>query len=200
MWPLLLCSLLSMTVILERAFFWLRVNIADDRNAIESLLETCRAHDPNDGGEQTANEAAGHGAVYAMLLSGVAYHGFSASKAMEAVALEELKKMRRGMNILDTVITAAPMLGILGTVTGIIGSFTALGQAGPGDPRTAIAGIAEALITTAAGLIISIGTVFPFNYYNARIEDARDLFEHYGTRLETARPRDTRQTARSGAL
>jgi biopolymer transport protein ExbB len=49
-----------------------------------------------------------------------------------------------------------------------------------------VSGIAEALITTAAGLGISVGTVFPFNYFNSRIEDARDLFEHYGTRLEIA--------------
>jgi biopolymer transport protein ExbB len=187
MWPLLLCSLLSLTVILERAYFWLRVNIADDRDTIEQLLETYRTHGRHGGGEQAADGSSGHGAVYAMLLCGLAHHEFSASRAMEAVALEELKKMRCGMNILDTVITVAPMLGILGTVTGIIGSFTALGQVGVADPQTVVAGIAEALITTAAGLVISAATVFPFNYFNSRIEDAQDLFEHYGTRLEIVR-------------
>jgi biopolymer transport protein ExbB len=195
MWPLLLCSLLSLTVILERAFFWMRVNVADDRDAIERLLETYRTHGPRNM-EQNLEETAGHGAVYAMLRRGIAHHAFAASKAMEAVALEELKTMRRGMNILDTVITVAPMLGILGTVTGIIGSFTAMGQAGPADPRAVTAGIAEALITTAAGLIVAVGTIFPFNYYNARIEDAQDVFEHYGTRLETSRGYACRETGR----
>jgi biopolymer transport protein ExbB len=196
MWPLLLCSLLSLTVILERAFFWLRINVADDRDAIDKLLESCRTRDRRGDGEQTEERSGRHGAVYGMLLRGMAHHEYSASRAMEAVALEELKKMRRGMNILDTVITVAPMLGILGTVTGIIGSFTALGQAGIADPQAVIAGIAEALITTAAGLIISVATVFPFNYFNSRIEDAQDLFEHCGTRLEIAREHVCREKER----
>jgi biopolymer transport protein ExbB len=121
-----------------------------------------------------------------MLASGTAHAGFSGSKAMEAVALDALKSMRRGMPILDTVITIAPMLGILGTVTGIISSFDLLGQSGVEDPKAVVAGIAEALITTAAGLGISIAAVFPFNYFNSRIENAQDTFEHYGTRLEIA--------------
>ena len=179
MWPLLACSLVSLTVIVERLAFWLRADVARDRAAIEGLLETYRL-----GGDHGESGTAPEGAVLRMLLSGLAHREFSCARAMETVALEELKRMRRGMSVLDTIITAAPMLGILGTVTGIIASFDMLGQVGVEEPTAVVAGIAEALITTAAGLIISIATVFPYNYFNARIEDAQELFEHYGTRLE----------------
>ena len=179
MWPLLLCSIISLTVILERAWFWLRLDLDKDKPAIEALLEAYWTGTARDAAPQR-----NAGAVFRMLLSGIAHTGFSSNKAMEAVALDAVKAMRRGMTILDTIITIAPMLGILGTVLGIITSFDMLGQTGVEDPKTVVAGIAEALITTAAGLTISVVTVFPFNYFNSRIEDAQDLFEHYGTRLE----------------
>ncbi len=81
---------------------------------------------------------------------------------MEIIALESLARMRKGMNILDTIITAAPMLGIMGTVLGIITSFDMLGAAGAAsEPRAVIGGIAQALITTASGLGIAVVTIFP---------------------------------------
>ena len=98
--------------------------------------------------------------------------------------MRSVAKMRRGMNVLDTVITVAPMLGIIGTVTGIIASFESLAIAGVGDPKAVIGGIAEALITTATGLVISVGTLFPYNYFNTRIERAQDLIEMYASHLE----------------
>ena len=184
MWPLLLCSLVSLTVILERCLFWMKAGLRKDRNICEKLLEEYRLGGSDWAPKPYAEHEAAHGAILRMLLSGLAHRDFSSTKAMEAIALDEVKKMRRGMNVLDTIITAAPMLGILGTVTGIITSFDMLGQVGVDDPKAVVAGIAEALITTAAGLVISVATVFPHNYFNARIDDAIDLFEHYGTRLE----------------
>jgi biopolymer transport protein ExbB len=183
MWPLLLCSLLALTVIIERACFWLRLDMAGDGKDVERLLdEYYRGGDWRKLAER--DRSLTRGVVCRMLLSGMAHDGFSSTKAMEAVALEAVRTMRRGMGVLDTIITVAPMLGILGTVLGIISSFDMLGQAGINEPQAVVAGIAEALITTAAGLIISITVVFPFNYFNARIENARDVLEHYGSRLE----------------
>lgn len=179
MWPLLLCSVTSLTVILERAWFWARLDLDRDKAIIETMLEACRTQ-----GAAIPPQTQTWGIICKMLASGIAHASFSSTKAMEAVALDAVKSMRRGMPILDTIITIAPMLGILGTVTGIISSFDMLGQTGVEDPKAVVAGIAEALITTATGLIISVVSVFPFNYFNSRIEDAQDTFEHYGTRLE----------------
>ena len=88
------------------------------------------------------------------------------------------------MSILDTLITVAPLLGIFGTVTGIIHSFDVLGTSGIENPHMVTAGIAEALITTAAGLGIAIFSIFPYNYFNSRVESAAIAIEKYATSLE----------------
>ena len=190
MWPLLACSVIALTVVLERLVFWARLDVARDTQSLEWLLEEYGAGGPKADPPPGAKK----GAVYAMLLSGIAHQEFSCAKAMEARALDEAKRMRRGMRLLDTIITVAPMLGILGTVSGIITSFDMLGQAGVEEPKAVIAGIAEALITTATGLTISIAVVFPYNWFNALTEDALSAFEHYGTRLEMIHERLHPQT------
>ena len=76
------------------------------------------------------------------------------------------------------------LLGIFGTVIGIINSFEMLGTAGIENPKAVTAGIAQALITTATGLGIAIFSVFPFNYFNSRIEKAAHTIEKYATSLE----------------
>ena len=105
-------------------------------------------------------------------------------KAMDAAASDEIKRMRRFMNVLDTMITVAPLLGIFGTVIGIINSFELLGSSGIEHPQAVTAGIAQALITTAAGLGIAILSVFPYNYFNSRVENAALTIEKYATSLE----------------
>jgi biopolymer transport protein ExbB len=106
------------------------------------------------------------------------------AKAMEAAAADEIKRMQRYMNVLDTMITVAPLLGIFGTVIGIITSFEILGTTGIEHPQAVTAGIAQALITTATGLGIAIFTVFPFNYFNSRVSNAALIIEKYATSLE----------------
>jgi biopolymer transport protein ExbB len=92
--------------------------------------------------------------------------------------------MRRYISVLDTMITVAPLLGIFGTVIGIISSFEILGVSGIERPQAVTAGIAQALITTAAGLGIAILSVFPYNYFNSRVENAVLAIEKYSTSLE----------------
>ena len=77
----------------------------------------------------------------------------------------------KGLVVVSTIITAEPMLGILGTVTGIIKTFNALGASEAASPLAATAGIGEALITTAAGLIASLILIFPYNVLAHRLED-----------------------------
>lgn len=179
MWPLLACSIVAVAVILERCWFWSRLNIRKEESESIKLLEKFRAEGHIPSGTP-------HGLLTAMLYAGAEAPEKESGKAMEVLAIESLNRMRRGMNVLDTIITAAPMLGIMGTVLGIISSFDMLGAAGVSEPKEVIAGIAQALITTATGLGIAVVTIFPFNYFNYRIENAQDVFEAFGTRMELA--------------
>ena len=106
------------------------------------------------------------------------------TKAMETAASDEIKRMRRLLGVLDTMITVAPLLGIFGTVIGIITSFEILGASGIEHPQAVTAGIAQALITTASGLGIAILSVFPYNYFNSKPENAALDIEKYATSLE----------------
>lgn len=181
MYPLLLCSIISLTVIIERIIFWIRVDIKRSLSLADEVLDLCRRSDWD--GIRTL-VAGSKNSVIRILVSGILHREFSMTKAMEAAAGDEIQRMRRFMGVLDTLITVAPLLGILGTVVGIIMSFEALGTSGIEHPQAVTAGIAQALITTAAGLSIAILTVFPYNYFNSSIDDAIFIIEKYATSLE----------------
>jgi biopolymer transport protein ExbB len=85
--------------------------------------------------------------------------------AMESAGQLELKRFQRGLGVLDTIVTASPLLGLLGTVTGIIRSFTGLSLTGAAQSAQLSLGIAEALYNTAFGLIIAIPCLFFVNYF-----------------------------------
>ena len=108
----------------------------------------------------------------------------SLSQAILRAASLELKRFSRGLPVLDTVITLAPLLGLLGTVTGMIHSFNLLGNTELGAPTAITGGIAQALIATAFGLGIAIAALIPFNYLNARQEEARHEIEDATSQLE----------------
>ncbi|MFP7753905.1 MotA/TolQ/ExbB proton channel family protein [Thermodesulfobacteriota bacterium B35] len=195
MWPLLACSVTVLTVVLERGFYWLQVERGRDRHLVDDILELARH------GEWEAIRQRTRGCrdyVIRMLVVGILHREFSMARAMEAEAEAILTRMRRRMTVLDTMITVAPLLGILGTVTGIIHSFDMLGSGGIADPRLVSGGIAQALITTATGLAIAIVTVFPYNYFNSRIDHAAYVMEKYGTSLEVVHDKLLRERRHAG--
>ncbi len=179
--PLLLCSLLSLTVIIERAIFWTIVGMRNNQHLVSEVMDLCQIGDW-EGIRKIAKGSKSY--VVRILVSGILHRNYSLVKAMESAAADEIAGMRRNMGVLDTIITVAPLLGIFGTVIGIIASFEMLGGGGIDHPEAVTKGIAQALITTASGLGIAILTVFPFNYFNARIERAARFIEKYATSLE----------------
>ena len=96
----------------------------------------------------------------------------SVARALERGAQRELQLLKRGQGVLATVSSTAPFVGLLGTVMGIVNSFQAMAASGSGGLGTVSAGIAEALITTAFGLLVAIPAVMMFNYFQGWI-DAR---------------------------
>lgn len=181
MYPLLACSIIALTVIFERFLFWMKEDMNKDRKLVEQVLELARK------GDWTAIKEAVQGSkdtIIRILVAGILHREFSMSKAMEAAASDEIKRMKKFLNVLDTIITVAPLLGILGTVVGIIQSFQMLGETGIENPQAVTAGIAQALITTAAGLLIAIPCLFAYNYFNSKIQNTTVDIEKYATSLE----------------
>ena len=181
MYPLLACSILVLTVIIERIIFWIRIRLQRNPSLVDEVLELCRSGD----WEAVRIKTMGcKDYLIRILVGGILHREFSMVKAMEAAAADQIQEMQRYMRVLDTMITVAPLLGIFGTVTGIITSFEMLGAAGIDHPQAVTAGVAQALITTATGLGIAILSVFPYNYFNAQVEKAAKDIEKYATSLE----------------
>ena len=181
MYPLLACSILALTVIIERTIFWVREDMRRDQTLVDGVMELCQKGD----WETVRKKVVGsRDFVIRILVNGIVHREFSMTKAMETAAADEMKRMRCYLGVLDTMITVAPLLGIFGTVIGIITSFDIIGATGVEHPQAVTAGIAQALITTASGLGIAILSVFPYNYFNSRVENAALAIEKYATSLE----------------
>ena len=88
---------------------------------------------------------------------------------LELILDDEQRRLERGMTTMDTIIAAAPMLGILGTVLGVIDAFESLAARSTPDPMAVTGGISSALITTASGLVIALGVLFPYGFFRTRV-------------------------------
>jgi biopolymer transport protein ExbB len=170
MWPLLLVSVVALTVVIERLVF-----IAlEKKNRNPALVGDILTKVENGHVDEAARLGEGSkDFVVRALTYALTHREKSFSEAMLRSANWELKRFNRGLTLLDTAITLAPLLGLLGTVIGMIGSFNMLGGSELGAPAAITGGIAEALIATAFGLGIAITALLPFNYLNAREEEAR---------------------------
>ena len=104
------------------------------------------------------------------------------SRAAEEASLVE-QSLGRWLWVLETIVTAAPLLGLLGTISGMIRAFKLFGAEGLVDPRGVTGGVAEALIATAVGLFIALVALFAFNYFSHRLAQVMDEMEQLGTRL-----------------
>lgn len=186
--PLIVLSVLSVTLCVERVAFWARTHSPQSRNLVRAI--SARLHEGNAG---AALDLSRQGStVYARFVESVLDRS---NQPSEPAALEEIERVRPSIErfgtFLATTIAAAPLLGILGTVTGIIRSFNLLGGAGTvSDPTAVAAGIAEALFTTAFGLTVALVTLFPYAVFRAQSERCLGRLEALGAALaELPKPR-----------
>jgi biopolymer transport protein ExbB len=176
--PLALCSILALSVAVERAWFWLRARALADADAVLGHAGWGRWDEARRVGAASASPVA------RVLAAGLAHRDGALSPALQAAAREESQRSRRYLPVLDTIITLSPLLGLLGTVTGMIGAFGVMAQSGMSAPTAITGGVAEALVATAAGLAVAIGALVPFNIFSARAEAMLDTIERYASRLE----------------
>lgn len=164
--PLLLCSIFALAIGIERLWYLLRSRIDTD-----DLLEDIKLS-LGQGKVLEAMQIAkkSRGPVAAVLATGIAHYDQEREEIqqhMSSVGQEEIFKMEKRLGALDLIVTLSPLLGILGTVTGIIDSFNVMGAMEGVTQASALSiGIAEALITTAASLSIAIPTMALASYLN----------------------------------
>jgi biopolymer transport protein ExbB len=176
--PLLACSLISLALTIERIIFWTKLKSKDVLCQMLALVDGSEFEQALKLGKNSSQPIA------RVLAAGIAHCNPAPSKAMEAAAQAEIPLLKSRLGVLDTIVTLAPLLGLLGTVVGMIGSFDVMADVGMGQPHAVTGGVAEALIATATGLLIAILTLISYNYFTARAEREMDQMEHFSSSLE----------------
>ena len=182
MWPILLLSFVAITVIVERLLFIFRENSSREPEVVQKMLESVEHRDIEGAVAlgKKSNDFVARIRVYSLTNK-----EFSLSNAFVRASSQELARFSQGMATLDTCITAAPLLGLLGTVTGMMRTFGALGGGDIGAAASTITGgVAEALIATMCGLFIAVTSLLPYNYLNARTEEAKHEIADASNALE----------------
>jgi biopolymer transport protein ExbB len=165
---LVACSVIALTFIFERWLFYKHTSIDADRFYIK-LRDAFR----NDGIEKAISVCNSSLAPLALVVkSGLeesSRNAQAAAEMMDATAIDQRNKLEKNLSILGTLGNIAPFIGLFGTVIGIIRAFHSLSISGSAGPSVISAGIAEALLTTAAGLVIAVPSVIFYNYYLRRV-------------------------------
>jgi biopolymer transport protein ExbB len=169
MWPIIVCSIGAAAIILER--LWTlqdrRVLPPELTHKVWQLVET------NQVNEKVISALEQNSPLGKLLASGLANRHRPREIMMERLedtGRHVVHELERFLNTLGTIAGVCPLLGLLGTVTGIIRAFNAIQAGGMGDPRALSGGIAEALIATAAGLCVAIPALISYRYLRGRVD------------------------------
>jgi len=178
--PLLLCSFVGVTVVIERFIFFYNSRTIPETDHMLTLIQQGKFTDALSVAEHRPSP------LLRVLSSGILSRTDQPEKAMEAAGLAELATMKRGLSTLDTIITLGPLLGLLGTIIGMINAFGIMAESGLGQPHAVTGGVAEALVCTAAGIFVAVTTLVPYNYFLTRVEQEGERIELYATRAESS--------------
>ena len=185
MWPLLVLSVLSVSVIFERLWFWLRI-LSQEKQVVERVLDA--AIDSWEIATEIAQKATDQ-PIGRFLYAPLRLQKSDAETfklALESTAAEEIAGMRRGEKLLESVIALSPLLGLLGTVLGLIQSLRAIriGDLGTESTAGVTTGIGESLISTASGLIVAIVTLVFYRLFQSFAVNQVKVFNKAGNDLE----------------
>lgn len=180
MWPILLTSLVAVTIVSERALWWYQLSKKSQPKKLDSVYEAIEVGDIRKASQLSKGT---EDPVLGVIWHGLNHHHTSLQNALQVAAANEIERAGRFLSALDTIITLAPLLGLLGTVTGIMHSFNFVGGEEVAAAKVS-GGIAEALIATAAGLVIAILTLLPYNFFHSRLAKFTFQLQSAATNVE----------------
>jgi len=182
MWPILVTAIVAIAVVGERIFWWTRESARRDPATLEKLFAALE----NGDFKECSRLSKGSGdPIIRMIWHGMNHYHSSLQGALAVAAGAELQKAGRFLVVMDTLVTLAPLLGLLGTVSGIFRTFIALGtESVEGAMGQITGGIGEALIATMCGLGIAIFALIPFNYFSRKLAQLQFELESAATNVE----------------
>jgi biopolymer transport protein ExbB len=182
MWPILVTAIVAVSVVGERAFWWWRESLRRDPATLEKLFAALENGDFQEASRVSKNSG---DPIIRMIWHGMNHYHSSLQGALQVAAGAEIQKAGRFLTVMDTLVTLAPLLGLLGTVSGIFRTFIALGtESVEGAMGSITGGIGEALIATMCGLAIAIFALIPYNYFNRKVATLEFELESAATNVE----------------
>jgi biopolymer transport protein ExbB len=182
MWPILITAIVAVAVVGERTFWWWRESRKRDPNTLEKVFAALENGDFREAARLSKDS---EDPAIRVIWHGMNHFHSSLQGALQVAAGVELQKAGRFLTVMDTLVTLAPLLGLLGTVSGIFKTFLSLGSATvEGATSTITGGIGEALIATMCGLAIAIISLIPFNYFTRRLAQMQFELESTATNVE----------------
>src|SRR5579859_5328480 len=167
MWPILITAIVAVAVVGERTFWWLRESRRRDPQLLEKLFAALENGDFREASQLSKDS---NDPIIRMIWHGMNHFHSSLQGALQVAAGVELQKAGRFLTVMDTLVTLAPLLGLLGTVSGIFRTFLSIGSATVEGATGAITdSIGEALIATMCGLAIAIISLIPYNFYSRKL-------------------------------
>ncbi len=169
MYPILLCSVIGWAIFMERIFAFIKVrrNLKPLQNGIKNFLQDDRAEEAVDLCEHNKSPLA---RILLVVLKNRGCQRIYLKSLAEEVGEREAVLLQRYLGLLGTIANITPLLGLLGTVLGMIKAFNVIATEGMGTPATLGGGISEALITTAAGLTVAVPMLLLHRYLSSRSE------------------------------
>jgi biopolymer transport protein ExbB len=186
MYPLLLSALIALTVIFERMYF-LNTVYRTPKDTLSAILKSLSQNNLQEAEKLCREKLTPVTSVIATGISHFSNPTEEMELAMKNQAEEWMPLLEKRIDVIDTVITAAPLMGLLGTITGMMGSFQVLSEKGVNEPNAITGGVAEALIATATGLVIALVCLVAYNYLSNRVKTFIYEVESVASKLIEAR-------------
>ena len=182
MWPIVVCSVLALAIIVERCWS-LRRSVVAPRDLMSEIQGMTLGDRLTNEQIDSVRETSALGQILAAGLSRQTQQAFRVKDAIEEAGGHVVHELERYLNALGTIAATTPLLGLLGTVIGMIKVFSAITAVGVGDPQVLAGGISEALITTAAGLSVGIPSLMFHRYFLGKVNELTVAMEQDALRF-----------------
>jgi biopolymer transport protein ExbB len=185
MYPLIICSFILLAIIIER-FISLRKAAVDGDSLMDQIKEVTKGNPTSETAKAIAlcqSNGGPLGRMFARGLKNAQRPADSIEMAMEQEASNDIQALDANLPLIKTIVNIAPLLGLLGTIAGMITSFRAASDKGLSNPTEILGGISEALISTATGITLAVVGFIAYNYFANQARKLAEDMEYYGAEL-----------------
>lgn len=183
MYPLIVCSILAIGIILERAWTFRKATAVDPEDLLEDIKGAYKSGDTTNATRMMEQAHTPYARIFARGLKNYGRPPEAIELAMQQEAANEIPTLENYLPGLRTIITISPLLGLLGTIAGMIRSFKQVAATGLSSPSAVMSGVSEALVSTATGIAICVIALIAYNYFGNLVKRFVEDMEYYGNEL-----------------